>query len=221
MREKIENFLLQRSTREILLFKLCFLSLCILFAWKTLIEEATQRFFSRTPSQESSLPLPFLGYFDSQELLTKTAKLINSSQSDISKESFTLKIQGKIQDDKLFSLLNTLKNYPTLQIDTLSFDIQENFSLTLSGENFQTYAHSSALLPTIAPLTSPWKKTLSAISPLTLEALLNQKAKINGHWIKLGEQVSGYTLKEIQKDCIILQNTTGSLTLYLRERILK
>lgn len=216
---RFEHFLNQRSEREMFLCKICFLLICFWIAWESGGERAFERYFQNSSLEDTLQPTPFLGYFEAQELITKSSNLINFSQSDISQNTFTLKTQGKIED--FFALLNTLKTYPTLKITAFFLDSKGEFSLTLQGENTQTYAHTSSILSPSFSLKSPWSQEVVQNSPLLLEALLNQKAKINGRWIRIGEKISGYTLQAIQDNSVVLQNPNHTLTLHLRERIFK
>lgn len=53
---------------------------------------------------------------------------------------------------------------------------------------------------------------------LELEALLNQKAKINGKWLKKGERIKEYTLKEIQNNQVILKSKDALFQLRLKNK---
>lgn len=219
MKDKIQNYLSRLTPREILLAKICFVSLCILIVWKLGVDDAIKRYFYPTQSQETPSVIPYLSYFNAQELISKYSTLISFSQSDVGLTYYTLKTQGKIENENFFSLLNVLKTYPTLKIDTFSLDEEGDFSLTLYGENSQTYALPSAILTYSTLITSPWKEEQTSPSPLILEALLNEKVKINSQWLEVGNKISGYTLQKINKDSVILKNQTHTLTLYLREKI--
>lgn len=220
MKEKIEDFLHQRSLREIFLFKLCFVIVCIFIAWESGVEQASRRYFLHAPQEEIPTPLPHLSYFEAQDLITKASNLINFSQSDATQENYMLETRGKIEDKKFFSLLNTLKNYPALKISAFSLNKSGEFSLILHGDNLQTYAPPSLILTPSSTLLSPWKSASTQNLHFVLEALLNQRAKINGIWIDLGEEISGYRLQDIQSDCVILKNH-NEITLCFKEKTLQ
>lgn len=219
MIEKIKDYLYQRTPREILLAKATFISFCILIAWELGVDNAFKSYFQPKHFEESPTAIPYLSYFNAQELMTQYSSLISFSQSDSGSAYYTLKTQGKIQDDNFFSLLNTLKTYPAIKISEFSIDEKGNFSLTLYGENAQTYAPPSTILPHLTPLTSPWKEEQASMTPLVLQALLNEKVKINGQWLERGDKISGYTLQEIRKNSAILKDQNHTLTLQLKEKI--
>lgn len=219
MSDEIQNYLYKRTPREILLAKIFFIFLCIFIAWNLGVDDAIKRYFQPKKIQESPSPIPYLSYFNAQELITKYSTLISFSQSDTGSAHYTLKTQGKIQDENFFSLLNILKTYPAIKINEFSLDEKGDFSLTLFGENSQTYALPSSILAHSIPLTSPWEGDEAPISPLVLQALLNEKVKINGQWLGIGDKISGYTLQEIKRNGVILKNRTHTLALHLREKI--
>jgi len=61
---------------------------------------------------------------------------------------------------------------------------------------------------TTVSITKPKKS-----KKLSLRAVMNRSALINGHWYKKGETVSGYTLSEVNKKSILLTKKNKKLIL--------
>ncbi len=61
-------------------------------------------------------------------------------------------------------------------------------------------------------------KNRTISSRYKLYAILNEKAKINGKWYKLGSKIKGYKLYKICTNCVKLKKGGKIVTLYLHRK---
>ncbi len=52
----------------------------------------------------------------------------------------------------------------------------------------------------------------------TLGAIVNQKAYINGRWVKIGENILGYKVEKIDQNKVLLKRDKKEIQLYLPRR---
>lgn len=52
----------------------------------------------------------------------------------------------------------------------------------------------------------------------TLGAIINQKAYINGRWVKIGENILGYKVEKIEQNKVLLKRDKKEIQLYLPRR---
>lgn len=77
---------------------------------------------------------------------------------------------------------------------------------------------ASSVAKAVGPVTDkPAKKDMSQ-EPLTLQAVLNTSALINGRWHKENSEVRGYTLVEVQNDHVTLEKKNKKLKLFIAQK---
>lgn len=233
----LKSFINTRSKREIFLFKILWICGCFFVCFEYFIYPSILKFQAYKHSTTLKNP------YDSQEIqeffnhlnsTTLTSKEIlevikNHTQSNLKLQDCnpTLCFEGTIKPREFFPLLQALAS-PTLLIVSFSLDSQGNLSLTLKNQKISSLSAISPLKSTPKDLfdkfSLPTLSSLSFYTPpkpkitLTLEAIFNQKAKINGVWIGLQESIQGYVLKEIDPHHILLQKDSQTLKLYLKEK---
>jgi hypothetical protein len=62
------------------------------------------------------------------------------------------------------------------------------------------------------------KPNTPTLPPLKLFGLFKDRAKINTHWVRIGQSIQGYALHSIQKRSVTLSNAHHSLTLTLSHK---
>lgn len=149
--------------------------------------------------------------------------------------NYQISLMGNSSLQDSLSFLNFVENLPLIHI--LSFEILENGDFKLAIKNHQIL---SALPPddSLSPdfvlqhirqaiqkedlifsNQSPNQAQAPTQATLELEALFNQKAKINGLWLKEGERIEGYRLEAIQSNQVILKSEDATLKLQLKKQI--
>lgn len=233
----LSSFINARSKREILLFKLLWVCGCFFVCFEYFIYPSFLNFQAYQNSKNLQSPHntqeieDFLTHFNATSLpFSKIQEMISSQSITESKQEnqeYNYNFDGVIQSDKFFSLLQTLSS-PTLLITSFSLSHQGNFSLSLKNQKITTLSPINPLLSSPKDLftkfTTPKFNVPKFYTPpkptitLTLEAIFNQKAKINGAWIKKQESIQGYILKEIHPSYILLQKDSQTLKLHLKEK---
>lgn len=235
--KKLSSFINARSKREILLFKLLWVCGCFFVCFEYFIYPSFLNFQAYQNSKNLQSPYntqeieDFFTHFNTTSLpFSKIQEMISSQSITESKQEnqeCNYNFEGVIQSDKFFSLLQTLSS-PALLITSFSLSYQGNFSLSLKNQKITTLSPIAPLLSSPKDLFAKFA-TLKFNAPkfytppkptitLTLEAIFNQKAKINGVWIKKQESVQDYILKEIHPSYILLQKDSQTLKLYLKEK---
>lgn len=233
------QFLNARSKREIFLFRILWICGCFCVCFEYFIYPAFLNFQSQKYSenlqsinhiQENLLEKFNQTYIPYTKVIEFTENATNSLtyfQSD--DQNSLLSLQGTIQTDRFFSLLEKLSS-PALLICSFSLDAQGAFSLVLKDQRIQALSSPSVLYSSPqelyekfffnAPKLFPFYFYVPAQSKisLNLEAILNQKAKINGTWIGIKEEIEGYKLQEIYPYFVVLHKDSQILKLYLREK---
>jgi hypothetical protein len=63
--------------------------------------------------------------------------------------------------------------------------------------------------------TTPILKTVRQEATFRLSAIINDKALINGQWVKEGESIEGYKVETIEADHVVLKKANRSVEIYL------
>lgn len=239
----LNSFLNSRSKREIFLFKLLWICGCFFVCFEYFIYPSflNHQIYENSKNLQSPYDAQeiedFLTHFNTtslspskiQEEIERSAQSLIESKQDFQDSSPTLSFKGVIQSDKFFSLLYTLSS-PSLFISSLSLDAQGNFSLTLKTQKITALSPITPLTATPKDILSRFSHLTSPLTPLlfytppkpkislTLEAIFNQKAKINGTWITKQESIQGYTLQEVHPHFILLTKDSQTLKLHLKEK---
>lgn len=233
----LSSFINARSKREILLFKLLWVCGCFFVCFEYFIYPNFLNFQAYQNSKNLQSPYntqeieDFLIHFNATSLpFSKIQEMISAQSITESKQKnqeCNYNFEGLIQSDKFFSLLQSLSS-PTLLVTSFSLNHQGNFSLSLKNQKISTLSPITPLLSSpkdlFAKFTTPKFSAPKFYTPpkptitLTLEAIFNQKAKINGVWIKKQESIQGYILKEIHPSYILLQKDSQTLKLHLKEK---
>lgn len=156
---------------------------------------------------------------------------VDTKDEDLNYEIF---LSGNTSFENFFSFLDFVEKLPLIHI--FSFEISKNGDFKLIIKNHQILSKlspDSSLSPDIVfqKIKQSMQKEeliflnqnshqigVSTQPPLELEALLNKKAKINGIWLKEGENIEGYTLKKIQNNQVLLQSKGKNIKLQLRKK---
>lgn len=118
-------------------------------------------------------------------------------------------------------------NARTLSEETQHYDAlfktinQKRFGLTKEAiEQIKDPFVKASLSAQQEPLKAPSDTAPEAPTPpsLTLFGLLEDRANINAHWVRTGEDIQGYTLRSIQERSVTLTNAHHSLTLTLSHK---
>lgn len=145
--------------------------------------------------------------------------------------NYEIFLSGNTSFADFFSFLDFVEKLPLIHV--LSFEISKNGDFKLGIKNHQILSKLSPN-PSLS-IDFVFQKIRQAMqkeeliflnqsshqkggltqTPLELEALLNKKAKINGNWLKEGENIEGYTLKKIQNNQVILHSKGNDLKLQL------
>lgn len=157
-------------------------------------------------------------------------------EADTKEESsfYQISLVGNASLENLFSFLDFIENLPLIHL--LSFEILKNGDFKLTLKN-----HPISLMPPPNTPLSPklvlqqirqtlqkeqlifsffnpsYESKLPKQSIFELEALFNQKAKINGKWLKKGETIQGYKLTKIYNNQVILQANDAFIQLQLKD----
>lgn len=235
--KKLSSFINARSKREIFLFKLLWVCGCFFVCFEYFIYPSFLNFQTYQNSKNLQSPYntqeieDFLTHFNATSLpFSKIQEMISAqsiAESKQENQEYNYNFEGVIQSDKFFSLLQSLSS-PALLVTSFSLNHQGNFSLSLKNQKITTLSPIAPLLSSPKDLftkfTTPKFNAPKFYTPpkptitLTLEAIFNQKAKINGVWIKKQESVQGYILKEIHPHFILLQKDSQTLKLHLKEK---
>lgn len=233
-------FINKRSKREILLFKILWICCCFFicfeyFAYPSFLSFQAYKHSKNLKSVYDNKEIEdFLSYFNHtstpHEKLLQTIQDNTLSIQEINNKDakHILFVQGTIHPTLFFPMLQKLSS-PTLYIQSFSLDSTGDFSLTLKNQKITTLSPSTPLKASPQEIFDKFSIPISSfafnfyIPPkpqnvLILEAIFNQKAKINGLWIGLGENIQGYMLKEIHSHFITLEKDSKPLNLHLKEK---
>lgn len=237
------RFINERSKREIFLFKILWLCCCFFvsfeyFAYPSFLKlqaynhsKALQSNLNPQEIQEffthfNSTSLPYVKII---EILQKNTDVISKIQSQDEKTNYEISLQGKTDSKQFFSLLKKLTS-PALLVSSFSLDSTGEFSLSLKNQQIFSLSPPTPLqvLPQqiFDKFSTPTETNIHFVfftpsqprSTLVLEAIFNNKAKINGVWLKIGETIENHTLTEIYPHSVILHQDSHPLTLYLRQK---
>lgn len=235
------SFINKRSAREIILFKILWICGCFFvcfeyFAYPSFLNFQAHK-DSKNPKTIDNIKeaKDFLTHFNHTSLPPKKILQIiqENTQSiqeiDNQSKNSTLCIKGTIQPPHFLPLLQKLSS-PALFIQSFYLDSKGDFSLIIKDQKITTLSPLQPLqtspqeifnrfsTPKFSMPSLIFYTPLSPEPPLTLEAIFNQKAKINGVWIGLEENIQEYTLKEIHPHFIVLEKNSQLLKLYLKEK---
>ena len=62
---------------------------------------------------------------------------------------------------------------------------------------------------------TPVLKTVRQEATFRLSAIINDKALVNGQWVKEGESIEGYKVEKIEADHVVLKKANRSVEIYL------
>lgn len=214
---RINAFLEKRSKREIWLLKFLWITLCFFICFEYFIYPSFLDFklSSKTPSSNHQEILDYHAQLSSKALdPNKILELVQSQSLSLSQDK-SLSFKGKIQKEKFFPLLHSLAS-PSLLITSFSLNHKGDFTLKVKPQNLLSPSSlpSSSLeevqkrfaypIPYTPIFYAPQKKN----PKLILQAVFNQKAKINGKWLERGEKIEGCELqKTTLRDAILFCNS--------------
>lgn len=207
----IDTFLEKRSKREVWLLKFLWITLCFFICFEYFIYPSFLQYSLKTPPSSYQEILDYHTTLSSKALNPeKILELIQSQSLSLSQDD-PLSFRGEIEKEKLFSLLHSLAS-PSLLITSFSLNHKGEFTLKVKPQNLLSPSSlpSSSLeevqkrfaypLPPTPIFYTPQKKN----PKLALQAIFNQKAKINGKWLEKGERIEGCELKKITSSSTLL-----------------
>ena len=238
----LKNFIDKRSEREILLFKL----LWIIGLFYVCFEHFAYPYFLNYKAYKHSLQSPHnsqeqeieeaLVYFNQTSIpYTKLISLIQSKtqtltkiQSKNEKTNYEISLQGTSEPSSFFSLLCSISS-PSLLITSFSLRSNGEFYLGLKDQKILLLQPASIATPPVEQIIQKFQSpdtpnplsfyTLPNPNPsLNLEAVLNNRVKINGMWLKSGEEIEGYILQKITPHSATLFKDGHSIELHLKEK---
>lgn len=205
----INALLEKRSKREILLLKLLWIVLCFFICFEYFIYPSFLQLSSKIPPNNHQEILDYHATLSSKALNPEgILELIQSQSLSLSQDN-PLYFKGEIEKEKLFSLLHSLAS-PSLLITSFSLNHKGEFTLKLKPQNLLSPSSlpPSSLEEVQKRFTYPLPPTPTFYIPkkkkLTLQAIFNQKAKINGKWLEVGERIEGCELKKIISSSALL-----------------
>lgn len=198
----INAFLEKRSKREIWLLKLLWIALCFFICFEYFIYPSFLQHSFKTPPSNHQEILDYHATLSSKALNPEgILELIQNQSLSLSQDN-PLSFKGEIEKEKLFSLLHSLAS-PSLLITSFSLNHKGDFTLKVKPQNLLSPSSlpPSSLEEIQKRFTYPLPSTPIFYTPqkkkLTLQAIFNQKAKINGKWFEKGERIEGCELKKI------------------------
>lgn len=207
----INTFLEKRSKREIWLLKFLWITLCFFICFEYFLYPSFLNFqhsFKIPPSNHQEIQ-DYHATLSSKALKPERILELIQSQSLSLSQDEPLSFKGEIQKEKLFSLLHSLAS-PSLLITSFSLNHKGEFTLKVTPQNLLS---PSSLPP--SSLEEVQKRFIYPLPPtpifytpqkkkLTLQAIFNQKAKINENWLERGERIEGCELKKIISSSALL-----------------
>lgn len=150
--------------------------------------------------------------------------------------NYRISLMGNAPMKDLLPFLDFLESLPLIHIASFEILDNQNFKLSLKNHSILSslppnsslaldevlekirvsLQREKLIFPNSDPLPEPANHANQSI--LELEALFNQKAKINGQWFKEGESIEGYTLESIQDHQVVLKSKDAVLKLQLKEK---
>lgn len=236
----LKNFINQRSQREILLFKILWIVgifyVCFeYFAYPELMNSRAYKLSLNSCNQSKEIEQSLQRFNQTSLPYTQILSMIQSHiptltkiQSSDEKANYKITLEGKYEPNPFLALLYSIAS-PSLLITSFSLHSDGYFSLDLKNQKILS-------LPSFPLENLPFKNILQRFqTPSTprsfvfyslprtklsfsLEAIMNHKAKINGVWLKSGEMIEGYMLKNITPYGVILSKDFQTISLYLKER---
>lgn len=220
----INAFLEKRSKREIKLLKLLWITLCFFICFEYFIYPSFLQLSSKTPPSNHQEILDYHSTLSSKALNPEgILELIQSQSLSLSQDN-PLSFKGEIEKEKLFSLLHSLAS-PSLLITSFSLNHKGEFTLKLKPQNLlspsslppfsleEVQKRFAYPLPSTPIFYTPKKKKL------TLQAIFNQKAKINGKWLEVGERIERCELKKIISSSALLVCECQEMVLEIKKGI--
>lgn len=161
------------------------------------------------------------------ELITKhSLTLIHSSIQKLP-ELYTLQIETEGEFEDMINFTNSTLSLPLISITSFSINQNLKLSLTLTPKSLSPPSSppsNEIILQTLqsqisSPLTLSFDNPFSSEpTPILLEAIINQKAKINGIWLSQGQKILGHLIKSISSNSITLEKQGEIQILYLNTR---
>lgn len=220
----INAFLEKRSKREIKLLKLLWTALCFSICFEYFIYPSFLQLSSKNPPSNHQEILDYHATLSSKALKPEGILEFIQSQSLSLSQDKPLSFKGEIKKEKLFSLLHSLAS-PSLLIASFSLNYKGDFTLKVKPQNLLSPSSlpPSNLEEVQKRFTYPLPPTPIFYTPqkkkLTLQAIFNQKAKINGKWLEKGERIEGCELKKIISNSALLMCECQEVILEIKKGI--
>lgn len=236
----LATFIGKRSQREILLFKL----LWIIGLFYVCFEYFAYPYFLNFQAHKHSLQslhnsqeveealIQFnqtsIPYTKLLSLLQSKAQTFTKIQSSNEKNNYEISLQGIGNPDLFFPLLHSISS-PSLLIISFSLHSNGEFYLNLKDQKILHLQPASPINLSLKQILQKFQLTYTpnAFSfytlpkpepSLNLEAILNNKAKINGVWLRSGGEIKGHILQKITPHSVTLSKENRSIKLYLKEK---
>lgn len=154
-----------------------------------------------------------------------------SLDSSNENSNYEISLSGNATFPKILAFFAFIETLPLLHLTHFEVFQNGNFALTLKNHkilNFNTLDPKVTLPMLISELRNSLQKEQAKMplsqlqdpiqSPPKLEAIFNQKAKINGKWLKVGENIAGFKLIDLKTTDAILQSPKTILKLTLERK---
>lgn len=235
----IKAFINKRSKREILLFKLLWITCCFCvcfeyFAYPSFLRFQAHKYSLKTQYNSQEIE-DFFTHFNQTSLpytqllsvIQNHSQTLTKIQSKNEKSNYEITLEGISNPQSFASLLHSIAS-PSLLISSLFIHSNGAFKLDLKNQKILSLSPITSTnlypqeifdkftLPNLSPL--PLYTTPKPKLSLNLEAILNNKAKINGIWLKSGEELQGYILQTITPHSVTLHKDSHTFKLYLKEK---
>ncbi|WP_027327322.1 hypothetical protein [Helicobacter pametensis] len=148
--------------------------------------------------------------------------------------NYSISISGNTDFQNILLFLDFIEQLPLIHLRSFQILHNGNFSLILQNHKILSFPPSKEILTSQEVLSSlknfltketpqfiitspsiPSPSTPDTQHMLKLEAILNQKAKINGKWLQEGDWIDSFKLISIHKDFVILNRNHTQLKLSL------
>lgn len=149
--------------------------------------------------------------------------------------NYTLLISGNTSFYEAFTFLDFIEQLPMIHIQSFDLFDNGNFSITLKNHMiFPTDSkypnlNTSSVIASVRK--SLFKDQLSFYAPpsqetntpnleqnFQLEAIFNNRVKINGIWLQINDTIEHFTLISINQDSVTLKSQTSQITLTLSKK---
>ena len=199
--------------------------------------EVQKRLNLQLQELSSLLNLPSLQYSQALKQINQYALKhqvrIWNLNSNNERANYEISLSGSAKPARIFDFLHFIENLPLIHLQEFKITQNGDFSLTLKNHKILPLdpsllsQSSSNLTPQtlsaqLKDALTKDKITLPSIqkqsTPLKLEAIFNQKAKINGIWLQEGDELGEFKLTKIEENSVSLQSKDTKLKLGFKSK---